>query len=1341
MPSGEAFSGLPVTLVTQTGHALPIVQMQLRKGGRQLVTMGSDGGTVLWDFTSTRQIRTGDGVEVYSPDGVWYAKPALYQNKESGTIDFAAEVHAASAPAEQLGSRVDPVHSAFDWRTDAVKQSRRSLFDQFSRLTAISPDSRYLLVADPKGGVVCWDLRANREVTRALSGLSKVSYVAIANQHVAVAGEAGVQILHLPSLVPVGLPLPYGGVQAVRLTPDGAKLLLIQSHDQAKRVVLLERSTGKESCEVRHEDKISFVSPQRADGRVVLLGDEYPIAVVAEEKFHKVEISADATIGLPQDGKWFVLVDNGTVTTVSADCSRKVSWTTDGMLIQRALPVLALPDGEILVAASGKAVLADVWTGELRRIFRSEAIPVGNVVIHPDGGNIGVVLEKGRILHNSYEKQIWSTKSRQVRRLASPGNHFTPGWFAGTTVSFSYGREELLFSQNGGDFGDRGRPEAFAAFGRPSEGCDKSELVAPGMTTCVTGISNEFRTPVMARLSVHYPATGVDVPLNRSLAFDRREISYSNNGLLIAAPTLDRRIAWWRLPESEPSRVFEAARVRLLSNFGGTLSLDMRNDRHTLELVGDERVTSQFILDLLQPEEIRAHGEEGLRLTVGVEKRADKDGKPEENFWLKVTGPAGTVVDEKVHMEQAFKAAGFSPDDRLLAINFESSSRLLDQAVVVEVESGKVLRTFEKSQFIAFIDNARFLVLDDQKLAATDLTGKEYFKVTAEGHDLRAIRVSRDGKLLVLAWGDGFVSLLDARDGHRIGRLYAFEGGHWAVIDAAGRFDASNPELIRGMHWVVDDDPVELDQLNFKLQFPGLLASLLGGQPLPPVQDLQLKGRAPAVSHRIVKNKLELTLDDQGGGMGEVAVSVNNRQFWLRDLDRAPASGSRARNKVHVELPAFPAGRRNYIQVVTSPQGNAYAARPEIIRWTEGVSARIAQKVWIVSIGVGSYQGTAVQKLFSPSNDSADLAYSLALGAEGLVGGPQNLRIFLLNESGAERMREFAPQTEHRRPTRDNIEAVFTKGLQTGPDDVLIVYLTGHGRTMPGPRQLYLFPTADAVDLDFVSDLERSRRAISSFDLAEWLKKMPADKQVLVVDTCESGGLASAWASKASSVDQEKAMRLLRTRAGVHILTSSAVGRNSFERLDLGRSVLAEALLRGMRGDAFRDGDQLDLQDWFEKAIDTAEALSASAGTEPQRGQYIKPKGGQSFPIALLSVRQRAEIPGTQQLRTILVRPVVLNLDAPEDRSLATALQQALRKKEPDGVLLIDSPEHPDGWALNGFYKNGGAGTSFQGVLAHLSRGKKSFNVRLNNDDSKETWADAIIDTILRTLVEEVVNK
>ena len=71
------------------------------------------------------------------------------------------------------------------------------------------------------------------------------------------------------------------------------------------------------------------------------------------------------------------------------------------------------------------------------------------------------------------------------------------------------------------------------------------------------------------------------------------------------------------------------------------------------------------------------------------------------------------------------------------------------------------------------------------------------------GHEsiVTGVRVASSG-IIVSGSYDGTVRLWQSQTGLELCRLVSFDSGDWAVVTREGRFDASNMDNIRGLHWV-----------------------------------------------------------------------------------------------------------------------------------------------------------------------------------------------------------------------------------------------------------------------------------------------------------------------------------------------------------------------------------------------------------------------------------------------------------------------------------------------------------------------------------------------------------
>jgi hypothetical protein len=322
---------------------------------------------------------------------------------------------------------------------------------------------------------------------------------------------------------------------------------------------------------------------------------------------------------------------------------------------------------------------------------------------------------------------------------------------------------------------------------------------------------------------------------------------------------------------------------------------------------------------------------------------------------------------------------------------------------------------------------------------------------------------------------------------------------------------------------------------------------------------------------------------------------------------------------------------QNTIEIIPYDKGNFVAGRSANRKWERPPAKPATPPVLHAIIaGVSTYENRDMNLTF-PAKDAIDIAKALEVGGRGLFG--------------VERVRisTFATGTG-REPTKDNLRVAFENVAKTaGPNDVVLVYLAGHGVAGKAQQDTYYYLTRDARSFDLENDATlRERTTISSSDLLEWLRQkgMPL-RQVVVLDTCAAGAAATELLKLAErrelTADQRRAIELLKDATGSHILMGSAADRVSYEASRYGQGLLTYALLLGIRVPEFAQG---------------------IGGI--QQPVISSPKG-QTFPIALLPPEVRREIP-LPVLKPQLLRLQVLDANDADELGLAAPVRAALRE-------------------------------------------------------------------------------
>ena len=656
-----------------------------------------------------------------------------------------------------------------------------------------------------------------------------------------------------------------------------------------------------------------------------------------------------------------------------------------------------------------------------------------------------------------------------------------------------------------------------------------------------------------------------------------------------------------------------------------------------------------------------AFAPDGLRLLTGSEDKTAR-------LWDARSGKE--MLAMKGHIYTVASVAFASDGNRILTGSWDQTARLWDAQTGKELHALQGHDSWVRGAVFA-PDGKRVLTGSSDNTARLWDTesGKQLRLFQGHTSTVWSVAFSPDGKH-VLTGGDT-ARLWDAQTGKELCRLVSFGDGSWAVVDGAGRFDASNGGEVEGLHWVVDLEPVALNQLKERYYDPGLLAKYLGfnKEPLRKVEAFTDVKLYPDIAVAAVKpGDKTLTLDvvNRGGGIGRVQVFVNGKEL-LADARGPKPEPDAKKATLTVDLSAVHLipGKPNKVEVVTW-NADGYLSSRGLVREFDapGEASTPAPELYAIVAGISTYGNPALNLRFA-AKDAEDFATALQIGGKRFFGASK-VHLTLLTT---------ADNPSAVRPTKDNLRKAFEAAKQAKPGDVLVIYLAGHGVALQQGNDLYCYLTADARSLDPVALADPAVRAattVSSEEMAEWIKQIPALKQVMVLDTCAAGAAAAKLTEKRDiSGDQIRAIERLKDRTGFHVLMGCAADRVSYEANQYAQGLLTYSLLQGMRGAALREEQFVDVSKLFQYAADQVPQLAQGIGGV-QRPVVAAPRGS-SFDVGRLESADKAAIP-LALVKPLVLRPVLINRDEDEDNLKLTAL---LRQRLHETSLSVGRGKAP----------------------------------------------------------------
>jgi hypothetical protein len=292
---------------------------------------------------------------------------------------------------------------------------------------------------------------------------------------------------------------------------------------------------------------------------------------------------------------------------------------------------------------------------------------------------------------------------------------------------------------------------------------------------------------------------------------------------------------------------------------------------------------------------------------------------------------------------------------------------------------------------------------------------------------------------------------------------------------------------------------------------------------------------------------------------------------------------------------------------------------------------------------------------------------------------------------------------------------------QAAPEDLVVIYLAGHGVTYGGQDGDFFFLCSDAHTAQLADPGLRASTAISSAQLTSLVNQIPALKQVLVLDTCAAGRFIDKLTEKRNvSSTQIRALDRLKDRTGMYVLAGCAADRVSYEATRYGQGLLTYSILLGMRGAALREGEFVDVSRLFDFTTDKVPELARDIGGI-QRPLTAVPRSGASFDIGQVSYEDKSAIP-LQPVRPVLIRSNFQDeLRFRDSLGLSKAVNALLREESARGgdavVLYVESDEFPGAYELVGRYRTTGSQASVFALLLQGERDVARIEITGSPDD------------------------
>jgi WD40 repeat protein/uncharacterized caspase-like protein len=694
-------------------------------------------------------------------------------------------------------------------------------------------------------------------------------------------------------------------------------------------------------------------------------------------------------------------------------------------------------------------------------------------------------------------------------------------------------------------------------------------------------------------------------------------------------------------------------------------------------------------------------------------------------LWDKETGERVQVIgDPELITKPGNKIAGavLSPDrKRLYLSTYLVAKRDAATNILWDLENNQKVADIRVSvnkgvSASVFSPDGRYLLLGHRsgEISVYDQrTGEDLLTLNGHENSIRGFAINPANTNQFLAFDenqDGKAILWDISKKASIATLFNLGTEDWVVTMPGGLFDAS-PAAMKLIFYKVEEQSeteiIELEQLKSRYYEPGLLQKLLGHstERLRPVEDLAALPLFPKSELRIEKDELQITLSERSGGIGAVAIAVNGKEV------AADANPDRATRLVFDLKPvqSYLFRHPDSINIVSIRAFNeagwlksaAKGLEYEPASWARGSGQGPADwvgtldpKMFVVCIGTSDYSGTSLDLKYA-TQDANAMAKALQYAGANLFANGDSIEVYALTTTQETFPAVNGTTIKWQFADKANIKATL-KAIQNKAkaEDIVLIYLSGHGVTYGiGEESQFYYLTASVSDEGMISDQQvREAYTVSSGELTAWINAIPALKQVLVVDACNSGKVVEELTGTARNLNssQIRAFDRMKDRTGMFVLSGSAADKVSYEASEYGQGLLTYALLQGMMGvDARRtdEGHYVDVMRLFQHARNEVPKLAASI-QGIQTPMLGFPSTGASFDIGI--VKDQRNIPIGQK-KPVFTRPIFLNSNTlDDDLKLMPLLENALEREFEKGMnadfVYVPASDYPAAYSVKGQY-------------------------------------------------------
>jgi WD40 repeat protein len=426
-------------------------------------------------------------------------------------------------------------------------------------------------------------------------------------------------------------------------------------------------------------------------------------------------------------------------------------------------------------------------------------------------------------------------------------------------------------------------------------------------------------------------------------------------------------------------------------------------------------------------------------------------------------------------------------------------------------------------------------------------TGAQIKQFDGHNAEITSLLISADKKMLISHSVDGVTKFWNMDTGREFFEHIHIGETDWLVKNTEGYFNGTDGAR-KYVHFVNGMKTYNVDQFFDEFYRPDLLPKIFqtrGGNDGAKSIDSKLKKSPPpevkVALLPVAGNKVQLLVRmiHIGTGVRKLRVLHNGKSLPLTEdeIQYPKRSGETVTFRKDVEL----IGGNNTFTAIASNDDNVESDPRTVEIFTE--SSVKHSTCHLFAVGINEYRNAKLNLNYAKPD---------AISFSNLV-----------NENSSALFREIRVHTLYDgEASRERILAKLDElSGQISPEDVFIFYYAGHGSMVE--NRFYFIPTGN---LRLYDEGGLQKEAIEAGIIQEKLKNIPALKQLIVMDACQSGGSVELLANRGAS--EEKAIAQLSRSTGIHVMASAGSEQFAAEFAELGHGLFTYVLIKALEGEA-----------------------------------------------------------------------------------------------------------------------------------------------------------------------------